>query len=110
MHVIHESPMSMNKAYMGAKRKTAAYRCYEVNVARLLPEIEVPEGKLTIYIDVYYSNSRSDLDNAFKPFIDILQSNYGFNDSKIYRIVANKFVVKKGEDRIAFRLEEHSYE
>lgn len=53
---------------------------------------------------VYYSNKRSDIDNCLKPFIDVLQKRYGFDDNRIYRIRITKVIVPKGSENIAFRL------
>jgi len=48
------------------------------------------------------SNKGFDLDNSLKPFIDILQKKYGFNDNRIYSITAMKRIVPKGEEFISF--------
>ena len=100
--VIWEKPMSANKAYMGRKRKTKEYRVYTENVLEKLPDLEIPSGNLSIKLEVYYSNRRADIDNFLKPFIDIMQARYGFNDNKIYKLHVEKFIVPKGEERIAF--------
>ena len=104
---VHEKALSVNKAWLGSKKKTKEYRVYEVNVSRQLPDIEIPEGKLQLRMNVYYSNTRADIDNCLKPFIDILQARYGFNDCRIYKIEVEKYVVAKGEERMEFTLEEY---
>lgn len=100
-------PMSQNKAFLGRKTKSKEYRVYEGNVMELLPALDVPEGQLKLTLDVYYSNRAADIDNCLKPFIDILQKEYGFNDNKIYKLDVEKFIVKKGEEKIEFKLEEY---
>lgn len=97
-------PLSVNQAFCGKKTKTAKYRKYESHLLRTLPEIEIPEGLLEVRLVVYYSNRLSDLDNAVKPFLDILCKRYGFDDRYIYRIRMTKVIVPKGEENIAFRI------
>lgn len=97
-------PLSVNQAWLGRKVKSAAYRKYEEMLIKTLPDIEIPEGALELRVVVYYSRRSSDVDNALKPFIDVLQKRYQFNDNKIYRIVITKVIVKKGQDNIAFKI------
>jgi Holliday junction resolvase RusA-like endonuclease len=70
----------------------------------LLPKLEIPEGKLQIDFEFGFSNSNADYDNAIKPFQDILQKKYGFNDSKIHKATIIKTAVKKGEEFISFEI------
>lgn len=107
MITVPVKPMSQNKAFLGRKTKSKEYRVYEGNVASFLPDVTVPEGQLALTLDVYYSNRAADIDNCLKPFIDILQANYGFNDNKIYKLDVEKFIVKKGDEKIEFKLEEY---
>jgi hypothetical protein len=97
-------PLSANDAFCGKKVKTAGYRKYEGHLIRTLPDIEIPEDLMELRAVVYYSNKQSDIDNCLKPFIDVLQKRYGFNDNKIYRIRITKVIVPKGQENIAFRL------
>lgn len=97
-------PMSANEAFIGRKVKSNKYRKYESHLIRHLPDIDIPEGHLELRVVVYYSSRASDIDNCLKPFIDILQKRYGFNDNRIYRIRITKVIVKKGEENIAFRI------
>lgn len=55
-------------------------------------------------VRVGYSNRQSDIDNCLKPFIDILQKQYGFNDNRIYSLDVTKVKTEKGEEYIAFDL------
>ena len=71
----------------------------------LLPAIEVPKGKLSISINYGFSNSMSDIDNPCKPFLDILQKKYKFNDNMIYELIQTKEIVKKGSEFICFSIE-----
>lgn len=102
--VVPQKPMSVNKAWLGAKRKSKEYRVYEENVSSRLPDLEIPEGRLKLIVYVYYSNQRADIDNCLKPFIDILQARYSFNDCYVYELNVKKFIVNKGYERIAFSI------
>ena len=72
-------PMSINAAYSirkGRKLKTKEYRTYETKVLVLLTtkkiKIDLPDkGELYLFLKIGVS-SRFDLDNAIKPFLDIL--------------------------------------
>ncbi|MDE1465373.1 hypothetical protein [Spartinivicinus poritis] len=97
-------PLSVNEAYYGKKVKTKKYRDYEEELFSTLPDLIIPEGKLTLELLTSYSNTRADIDNALKPFIDILQKRYSFNDNKIFRLFTEKQVVKRGEENLKFRI------
>ncbi|WP_178124451.1 RusA family crossover junction endodeoxyribonuclease [Spartinivicinus ruber] len=101
---VKTKPLSVNEAFLGRKVKSKKYRDYEEILISTLPDVSVPEGKLTLKLLVSYSNSRADIDNALKPFIDVLQKRYDFNDNKIYRLVIEKNIVKKGEEFLKFQL------
>lgn len=63
-------------------------------------------GYFELYVDVYYPDQRSDLDNAFKVVLDCLQKVGAIkNDNKAVKIVAQKFLDKK-EPRIEFLIKE----
>ena len=89
-------PMSINQAFKGRKVKTDRYRAYEELLLFTLPNMRVPKGKLSITFEFGFKNIGSDVDNPIKLFLDILQKKYGFNDNMVYRIVANKTIVKSG--------------
>ena len=103
MHTINIKPLSVNKAWQGRRFKTNEYKKYEKDMLNLLPaNIDIPEGKFGLYIEAGFSNARSDVDNVAKPFIDILQKKYGFNDSRIYDLRIVKRKAKKGCEYIHF--------
>jgi Holliday junction resolvase RusA-like endonuclease len=59
------------------------------------------QGFFELYVDVYFSSNRPDLDNALKSTLDCLQMCKAItNDRNCVKIVANKFI-----DRIRPRLE-----
>ena len=74
-------------------------------MAYSLPSIKIPQGKLILIVIWGASSKASDTDNILKPFIDILQKKYNFNDKMIYKIEVEKMEVKKGEEFISFDLQ-----
>jgi Holliday junction resolvase RusA-like endonuclease len=105
MHTINIKPLSVNQAWQGRRYKTPIYKRYERDVLLLLPRGSVPAGKLTLTVEVGFSNPGSDVDNIIKPLLDILQKKYRFNDSTVYQIVAQKVDVRKGCEYIKWDLE-----
>jgi len=99
-------PLSVNEAWQGRKFKTDKYKKYEEALLLMLPNISVDFNKqpLELFIEVGFSNKASDLDNVIKPFVDILQKKYEFNDKYIYRLLVEKKDVSKGDEYIEFYL------
>lgn len=104
MPKIKIKPLSVNDCWRGRRFKTKEYTDYEEELLWLLPKIKVGKETLGIEIEVGFSNKCSDLDNITKPFIDILQKKYSFNDKQVYRIIMEKVDVKKGEDYLDFEI------
>ncbi len=92
--MIKIKPLSVNKAWQGRKFKTQLYKAYEKELLYKLPKLKVPKGRLRIEINVYFKNKLSDIDNVLKPFLDILQKKYNFNDRDIYKLEIKKHVGK----------------
>lgn len=64
------------------------------------------EGYFELYVDVFYPNQRSDLDNSLKILLDCLQKVKAIqNDNKCVKIVAQKYLDKQAP-RIEFTLNE----
>lgn len=106
MHTIRIKPLSVNHAWRGRLFKTPLYLRYQRSMQALLPPIEVPpEGPLTLAVEFGFSSRASDADNPLKPFLDCLQRRYGFNDSRIYRLVIVKRLVKRGCEFVRFSVE-----
>jgi len=98
-------PLSVNQAWQGKRYKTPAYKKYEKEVYHLLPQLKISEsGPLKLYLEFGFSNSASDWDNPIKPFQDILQFKYAFNDNRLYEAHVKKVKVKKGEEYIRFEI------
>lgn len=109
MITIPIKPLSVNEAWKGRRFKTDKYKRYSRDVSLLLPKsLEIPKGKLAITFRFYFSNSNCDWDNPIKPIQDIICSNYGIDDRHIYLAIIEKFVVKKGQERIEFEIYEYS--
>jgi len=105
---LYIKPLSVNKVWKGRRFKTDDYKTYEQTCLWLLSDYyNVPKDKITLYIKVGLSSKLADLDNVAKPFIDILQKRYKFNDNKIYRLIMEKEIVKKGEEYIEFKMEKY---
>ncbi|GAB2639592.1 RusA family crossover junction endodeoxyribonuclease [Vibrio panuliri] len=96
-------PLSVNEAYFGSKTKTARYRKYEDAMRLCLPDMDIPDGKLALQVEVTYARASSDIDNFLKAFIDCLQKRYEFNDNRIYKLRVIKHV-DKDDVGIRFKL------
>lgn len=101
-------PLSVNQVWQGKRFKTKKYKMYEKLVYNLLPKsYKIPEGNLEIYLNFGFSSKLQDIDNPIKPFQDILQKKYNFDDRRIYKAIVIKEIVKKGDEYIKFSI--HKY-
>lgn len=99
-------PLSVNRAWQGKRFKTPMYKSYEAELYLRLPPMEVPDGELAVSY-TFGVNTLSDWDNPIKPFQDILQKRYGFDDRRIMSATVKKVVVKKGQEFIEFEIMEN---
>ena len=76
-------PLSVNDAWQGRRYKTKKYKAYEKIIKLMLKNQNFPNGKVFLKIEFGFSNAGSDIDNPLKPFLDILQKKYKFNDNQI---------------------------
>ena len=97
-------PLSINQAWGGRTFKSKKYKQYEIDLDRMLPPYEVPDGYLQINLVFGFSSAASDFDNPIKPFVDCLQRKYGFNDKMIKRAVIDVAKVKRGKEYIEFNI------
>ena len=104
MQIIKIKPLSINEAWKGRKYKTDSHKRYVRSLLYLLPQMDVPVGKLELHLILGLSNKNADWDNPVKIIQDALQKRYGFNDNKIYKAIVEKVDVKKGEEFIKFEL------
>lgn len=106
--MIKIKPLSVNDCWKGRRFKSEAYEAYEKELWYLLPKkILIPDGELKVFYEFGVSSKNSDWDNMIKPFQDILQKKYDFNDNRIYRAIVQKVIVKKGEEYIKFSLKKN---
>ena len=97
-------PLSVNEVWKGKRFKSVKYMNYEKKLMFMLPRIMLPEDELSLSFIVGFSNSGADVDNVLKPFIDVLQKKYRFDDNRIYRILIEKTIVPKGKEFIEFTI------
>ncbi len=97
-------PLSVNKVWRGRRFKTKEYKDYEKLLLSILEPLKVPQGRLELKLTFGFSSKASDWDNPIKPFQDILQKKYNFDDKWIYRGIVEKVDVKKGEEFIEFEI------
>lgn len=103
--IIKIKPISVNVVWQGRRWKTPAYKKYEEDVLGLLPEdLQIPDGPLQLFLTFGMSSKQSDWDNPIKPFQDVLQKKYNFNDNRVYHAIIWKKIVPKGEEYIQFEL------
>lgn len=102
-------PLSVNKCWQGRRYKTPDYKSYERDLMLMLPNTQIPYGKLQIEVTFGFSNKGYDIDNPLKPFLDILQKKYKFNDKDIYELLVHKEIVSKGNEFIRFTIESVIY-
>lgn len=97
-------PLSVNEAWQGKRFKSPAYKDYEKELLYRLPALKLPPKPYYIIYEFGFSNMRSDIDNPVKPFQDVLQKKYNFDDADILKITVKKVKVKKGEECIRFEI------
>lgn len=106
--IINIKPLTINKAWRGGRRfKTGEYLQYEKDLSLLLPNFDIPEGKLQVEYVFGLSNKNSDYDNCIKQFQDVISKKYNFNDNRIYRAIISKEDVRKGDEFIRFYIHEY---
>lgn len=102
--ILKIKPLSVNQVWAGKRFKTKAYKDYEEELLWILPDMDIPSGKLKLVVEFGFSSKLADLDNPLKPFIDILQKKYGFNDKDIFELNVKKVLVKKGKEYIKWKI------
>ena len=108
---LNVKPLSVNNAfsvYRGKKLKTQKYRQYEQTIIAHLIKSKMklnlpPKGDLYLFLKIGVSRS-FDVDNAIKPFTDIIQTYFKFNDNRITYLQVEKEIAKRGEEFIEFKL------
>lgn len=97
-------PLSVNEAWQGKRFKTDAYKSYENNLLLLLPKMAIPPAEMKIIFEFGMSNICSDIDNPVKPFLDVLQKKYWFNDRYVMEMEVKKVKTEKGNEYVKFAM------
>lgn len=97
-------PLSVNRCWQGKRFKTPEYKAYEQEVLLKLRPLRLPEKPYKLFLEFGLSNMQADWDNPIKPFVDILQKKYGFNDRDIHEAEVKKVKTEKGSEYIEFEL------
>ena len=100
-------PKSINECYTGQRFKTKDFRAYTKELLYRLSPVKLPDPPFEVYYEFGFSNMGADIDNPVKPFQDILQKKYGFNDKLIHRMVVAKHKVPKGKEYIIFSIKHY---
>ena len=101
---INIKPLSINEAFKGRRFKTDKYQDFETACLLMLKAEAPPKPPYKINLVFGIANVLSDFDNPVKPFVDILQKKYRFNDREIMSATIEKVKTKKGEEFIQFEL------
>lgn len=102
---IDYKPLSVNEAWKGRRFKTDAYKIYERDLLWLLPNYAMPAKPFSVKLTFGLSTLNADIDNPVKPFLDILQKKYRFNDRDIMELHVFKQKTEKGKEFINFSIE-----
>lgn len=104
MNRIDIKPLTVNKCWQGKRYKTDKYASYEKELLLRLKPLRLPEPPYSLQITFGVSSKLADIDNPLKPFIDVLQKKYGFNDKDIFELRVTKKIVKEKEEFIEFEI------
>lgn len=108
---IELKPLSVNECWRGRRLKTVKYLKYQTDMLFLLPnDLVIPEPPFTVYYEFGFSSRASDLDNPVKPFQDILQKRYKFDDKLIEEMLVRKKKVPKGKEYVKFQIKTYENE
>ena len=108
MNFLDMKPLSLNSAYRGRRFETPELKAYKQEIALRLPKaLPLPKGKkMRAWYRFGVSSKNCDGDNLIKCFQDALADCYGFNDKMIYAWDVEKVDVPKGQEYIAFELQD----
>ena len=102
--IINIKPLSVNQCWQGKRFKTQKYKAYERELILRLKNIQLPSKPYEIHLKFGFSSKLADWDNPIKPFQDILQKKYNFDDKDIFKAIVEKEIVKKGNEYIKFEI------
>jgi len=104
MDRINIKPLSVNKAWMGKKFKTADYHSFEKECLYRLPKLPMPKPPFEVTYKFGFSNRNSDLLNPEKLVTDILCKKYNIDDRYIEKMTLTKEIVPKGQEYFEFSI------
>ena len=102
-------PFSANN--MTYRNKAIKQKCYvefqnEVRDCMMGCKWPFEDHPITIKVTAAFSTRAADLDNILKPLLDTYQGIFKeFNDNKVYKIIANKTIVDKGNEFLEVNVE-----
>jgi Holliday junction resolvase RusA-like endonuclease len=104
--IINIKPLSVNEAWKGKKFKTDKYKRWINDLLFQMKMTTIPEGKVTVFIQLGFSNALADIDNPVKMILDTVQKKaeargLKFNDYQVYKLLVEKYIVPKGKEYIA---------
>ena len=107
MHTLQLKPISVNEAYKGRKFKTPQHKKFKDHAkillrSKRLPKVEKKQPFFILYH--FYTNMQNDLDNLIKLTQDSICEKLGTDDRYIMGMHAKKFIAKKGEEKIKFKI------
>ena len=102
---VNIKPLSVNQAFQGKRFKTPKYKSYEKELLLKLKPLELPEPPYKVVYVFGLSSKLADWDNPIKPFQDILQKYYNFDDRHIIEANVIKKLVPKGSEYIEYYIE-----
>ena len=105
--IVSINPVSVNDCWKGRRFKTDKYKSYERELLLKLKPYKLPEPPYSVYYEFGLSSALSDWDNPVKPFQDILQKKYRFNDVDIQEAVVRKVKTVKGKEYVKFKIESY---
>ena len=97
-------PLSVNECWQGKRFKTPKYKSYERELMYSLPAFKLPPPPYHLILKFGFSSKLSDWDNPVKPFQDVLQKYYKFDDRDIFKGTVEKEIVSKGSEYIEFEI------
>ena len=105
MYKLNIKPLSVNSAWQGKRFKTPEYKAYEKAMLLMLPKVKLPPSPFTLTLEFGFSSPLADVSNPIKLIEDIFQKKYGFDDKEIFKLIATKKHVKKGQEYILWSIE-----
>lgn len=105
--IVYIKPLSVNQCWQGKRFKTKKYKSYEKELLLKLKYFNINLNKIKLNIVFGVSSKLMDVDNGLKPFLDVLQKKYKFNDRDIYQLNVIKKIVKKGDEYIQYEFKEY---